>query len=804
MKAVFLASAYAWAVSAPATAWAQSTDNTAPEQTADRAEVSRSIDDIIVTARRREESLQTVPVSVAAFSGEALEQRQVVELRDLTISTPGLSFSQSGSKSNVNITMRGQSKSVVGVGLPAVVTYLNEVPLPTYGSSLPTFDLASIQVLKGPQGTFFGRNTTAGAVLVYTQQPTYNFGGYLSASYGSYNLFETEGAVNVPIVTDKLAARVAWNTAWQDGYTKNLSYPGRDFDNLDDVAVRGSILFEPFEGVRNVTVLDYFKSYSRTGGTILSAANGGVARVPALAQFLDCSAAAAPGFGCDPAAPTPQNDVDLMVERQRQIGNRAQYSAIYPDTRLTVKGLSNTTTIELGAVTFKNIFGLRRSILSLDASTIGTDIPYVVAYNRVNDRQITDEVQFSGSLLDDKLSWLVGGFYLKTTPGGLNGLALSLFRGVLDGGVQNTRFNHNYYRDESKAVFGQLIYDFDGILPGLKANAGYRYTWDKQTGCTTSNRFFLDPRISEAQCNDLPDGSGATGTSYKGSVKSSAPTWTVGLDYQANRDIFFYVTARKGYRGGGFNSPRLGGTLVPFQTFAPEKVTDVEVGSKLNWSTSGMRGRFNLALYRSKVDSIQRTLNSIVPNADGDNDPSTDPSGTTLVYNGGSARIQGMEIDASISPIEGLSLNVGAAYTDPKYTSVAAPPAIAAIVAAGLGTGSAANFTRTPKWTVTLDGRYEVPLGDDNGMLAFNVNYYHSSKVNYDDILQKPFDTVNARIDWNGVMGSNFDLGFFVRNLFDVEYVAGGNTAGIGTTLLTGSLNPPRMVGVQVKMHFGN
>src|SRR6185369_14909254 len=167
------------------------------------AEESTSIGgDIVVTARRRAEDISKVPVAVTAFSSQAIETKNIVNVSDLTKVTPGLNITGGGSKTNVFVTIRGQSRGVTGNVSPGVLTYFNEVPLPTYGSMIPTFDMDNIQVLKGPQGTLFGRNSIGGAVLTYSKAPTFDYHGYLKGEIGQYGNRLIEGAVNVPLVSD--------------------------------------------------------------------------------------------------------------------------------------------------------------------------------------------------------------------------------------------------------------------------------------------------------------------------------------------------------------------------------------------------------------------------------------------------------------------------------------------------------------------------------------------------------------------------------------------------------------------------
>ena len=163
----------------------------------------------------------------------------------------------SGGRENSNFSVRGQSKALAGNSAPGVISYFADVPAPTLGSSIPTYDLASVQVLKGPQGTLFGRNTTGGAILYYPTMPTYDLEGYVQATYGSYNAVIGEAAINLPIVDQKVALRISGQYQKRDGWTKNIGV-GKDADDLNSRAIRGTLLLEPVEGLKNTTIVDLY------------------------------------------------------------------------------------------------------------------------------------------------------------------------------------------------------------------------------------------------------------------------------------------------------------------------------------------------------------------------------------------------------------------------------------------------------------------------------------------------------------------------------------------------------------------
>ncbi len=758
---------------APQPAASASAEPSAPAGNDQLTSKADNLDDIVVTARRRQESLQTVPTSITALSSEALGQKQVRNISDLTVTVPGINFTGFSTPYNTSVTIRGLSRAATATATPAVVTYVNDVPLQNFGSALPTYDLASIQVLKGPQGTYFGRNTTGGAILVTTQQPTYDLGGYASILGGSYNWLEGEGAINLPIVDQKVALRAAFKISDRDGYTKNLSNNGDDFDNLHDRAYRVSLLIEPVEGLRSTTIYDYSKGEDVTASILNNALPVGVARNPALAPLFDCGT-------------SPSCDVDLALARQKQIGVRATYTSVVPQTQIVVKGINNTTTADLGFVTIKNIFGYRKVIFSGGFNADGTEMKIIDSYQISSDRQLTDEAQLSGTLFGDRLSWLVGGFYLKTKPTGID----VSFRQVATAAttpLAGTPYVYQYFSDSSKAVYGQLIYDLSDLIHGLKLNAGYRETKDGQSGCTpVPTTVFGRPAVSYGQCR-------SSATSVQPSVSKRAPSYTFGADFQASRDAFFYVTTRRGNRGPGFNSTVLRGALAAYQGYAPEKVQDVEIGTKLNFRFGGMTGRLDLAAYRSTQSNIQSTIQGLPANflASGN------PAGLSIIANFGKVRVKGIDFDALLRPVERLSLQVNGSYTDAKYIDYALPSAFSTIVS------PTPAVLYQPKFSGTASADYDMPLAGTAGRVTFDVTAYHSSRINYGAYFAPSYETVSARIDWREALGYPVDIGVFVRNLTDKKYISGPSLPVTSLTVTSAVYGAPRMAGVQATYHFG-
>ena len=241
------------------------------QDAAQSEEAAPSPNDIIVTARRSEERLQDVPVAVSVITPAKIEAKGSFNPIDLVQSTPGLNVTASiADRSNLTYTIRGQGFSF-GTVFPAVITYFNEVPIArlTQGSF---FDVANIQVLRGPQGVNFGRVTDGGNVMVAAQTPKNEFGGYVSAKLGDYGLRSVNGAINLPIVDDKVLLRLAFETTRRDGFTKNLA-SGKDLDNIAYEGYRGALTLRPVEGLENTTIVNYLNTHDNGTSTVATGFN---------------------------------------------------------------------------------------------------------------------------------------------------------------------------------------------------------------------------------------------------------------------------------------------------------------------------------------------------------------------------------------------------------------------------------------------------------------------------------------------------------------------------------------------------
>jgi iron complex outermembrane receptor protein len=755
--------------------------------------------DIVVTARRTAESIQSVPVSVTAFSAESLSARSIKTTEDLQLATPGVFLSGVGGRQNVNYAIRGQSKAVSGLSSPGVVSYFAEVPDPVQGSATPQYDMASIQILKGPQGTLFGRNTTGGAILFYPATPTYELSGSIEATYGTFDNRQLQAVVNLPIIANKIAIRVAGDYQKRDGYTKELG-AGKDLDNVNSRAFRVSLLVSPVETIKNTTIFDYYKNDDNGQAAILY-------KVGSAPSILDL-------FGLRSA-------VNAQYAAQQARGPYVTNNSFPQSQHVKRTSLINRTEIELGGVTLINIFGYRSThwtyltdtdgmpIIAADGTGLlpaGTPVEYLVAGANSNTHQLSDELQLEGKLLDGKLSWLVGGFYLKSKPSGPNASLARAFQVV---GTAPTPTNYAFLTEESKALFGHIEYDLGGVVEGLKFNGGFRYSWDKFKACTATG---LNGQFNDVNPDDCVASNPLLARVSTNTAGSSAPTWTIGLDWQASPDLFTYIVSRRGYRSGGINGPTFSGRLIPFQTFGPETVTDIEVGVRSDWHLGGdVKLRLNASAYSGWYNKVQGvitglrtspTCNPAINNPagispDGDCDPTNDPAALTLLANIGKSRVSGVDFDGNIWFTRNLQVNFGGSYISTKTRSLDAPAALLPYIPT-----KSIPFNNTPKYTVLAGLSYTRDLPDNAGSVSFRADYYHSARVRYSTDFIPGYNVVNSRIEWNNILSSGLDLAVFARNLFKEKYVASTNLSTASIAILTVTYGTPRTFGVTGRYRF--
>jgi iron complex outermembrane receptor protein len=799
------------------------------------------LEEVVVTARRREESLQDVPIAITAMSADFLREQNVNELADLAVHVPAMGVSQGGPSTNVPIVvLRGQRPSEVTLTVdPAVPLYFAEVALtPTQGTNLAMYDLANVQVLKGPQGTLFGRNSTGGALLLTPQTPGEEFGGYAEAKLGDYNLYHFEGAVDLP-ASDTLKFRLAGRSLDRDGYQSNVAdnaLRGDDkFWDENSYGVRLTANFSPNDSFRNLTTIAYdendmmarvvtpqaFNSNAGAGQLMNVVHNGGLG--PAISSVLGTPA----GTNIDDALARQRNrdwnDIETDVDATEEIENWF---------------VANTTEFEFSDnLRIKNIFGYRDLDYQYSTDADGTAVPVFGSRTSLTEsvtldprmatlesEQYSDELQLLGSAFDDRLEWIVGGYWFRmeasqsypqqnvganpawpSTPPPSPRIAVpwyvaqhGLFAESPAGDVEN----------EAWAVFGEGTYTLN---EQWSLTLGARQSWDDRA--LTAKNFTTNTATLRYECamrdeNDvlLPDNACARDVDES----FDHATWRTALNYSPTEDMLIYGSVSTGYRTGGLNGRGTSNfSLVPFDE---ETVLNYELGHKTDWQLGNVASmRTNLAIYLQQYDDIQKTISGTNPDTG---------LFETYTVNAAEAEIAGVDFDVLIAPTESLQISLAYAYVDAEYKEWDREyPS---------GSGKILDFSDAPfvyiaEHSVTGSIKYTLPLDASVGEVSLMGSAYWQDDTEANDsswvwptlgwtqenlnealaaAVVDDYMVLNFRVDWLGVMGSDFDLAAFVNNADDEEYVTGGLNVPDSLGWSAAAYGPPRTYGASLRYRF--
>jgi len=748
-------------------------------------------EEIIVTARRREEKLQSVPLAITVFTQKSLSENRIQTATDLQHLVPSLEV-QTLSAGNASFFIRGQGSSNAGAGgLGAVVEYFNEVPFNAVGYGL-YYDLENVQVLKGPQGTLFGRNTTGGAILFESKKPTNVFEGYAQIALGDYNDREFEAALNVPIVADKLLLRVAGIRQERDGYTHVLN-TGADVDGRDYWGGRVSVTARPTDDLQSDLIFDTYYSRDHGSSAIIAGVDPNhrlgslplgaagtfpltLARGPDYKGLFGPDAAATFVAGLKAGAFSFYPTLPDLVAQQKALGVRTIVGTDNNAVNYVYRfGLSNITKWDIGEdLLFKNIVGYREDKSYYDRDYDGTPLK-VFEINHPGGAetdivQYSEEAQFQGKAFNQKLTWVAGGFLLFDHPFGGD-----LKQTLLVTALGSPTLQISKQSERSQALFAQGTYDLSDVLEGLKFTAGYRYTWDWRSIATQSFKS-TTPGVNCALTNPQLNCTAAAGGNFSG------PSWTIGMDYQVTPGVLLYAEGRRGYKSGGLNQQSLDTSTILFK---PESVTDVEIGAKTDWEVMGIKGRANIDAYHQDYSNIQLQV-SVIQNG----------LPATVTKNAATASIEGVELEGAVYPFKGVEISgnysYGHAHFD-QFTTGADPTAVL--------------YNGLPQNQYSLTGRYHLPLDAELGDVSVSATYSwrsHEIITNTPDPWQNQgnYGLLNLQAAWVGILGRPIDLSLYATNVTDTVYALGNfslyNTLGF-SSLVYGE---PRMFAAELRYHF--
>ena len=742
---------------------------------------------IIVTAQRRSESLSKVPVSVSAFNADALLQRNVSSEQDLAALVPGLIVKSGQNSNQISFTLRGQTLDPFSGSSPAVLTYVNEAPLSAGNTSTAFFDFSSVQVLKGPQGTLFGRNATGGAVLYETTKPGDVFSANGTIRAGERNLIQVQGGVDIP-VSEAIRIRLAGDYTKQDGYIRNAN-TGSTLGDTDSKSGRVTLVIEPADGFKMTTVAQYsdFGGTEGAGGLYSYHACGETNNGYTLTATLDCvygmNSPFAPTLGDGPMGDgTWPGAVAGYLAWQQAHPYEVWLSYDLPHKAHTFF-VTNTTEIDVGdSAKLKNIFSYADAFARTPGILSGSPFNSLNLYNNsglgngppggeeFSVKALSNEIQLQGDV--GRLEYIVGAFYSWTRK--------KEYIPVIVGAELPTPLADiaYYYTadDESKALFAQFTYS---LTDALKVTAGGRYTWEK-----------LGLRQNPGSLFNL-DGS----TPLKQSASLKDPSWTFNIQYQINPENMVYFAQRGSFRAGGFN-----GAVVPFNDtnfFGNENTYDFEVGYKYNGYVGSVPTRLNIAAYRQIVKHAQHSIYALV---------NGNPAAFTV--NVPEKRIQGVEFDGNFRLSRMFEFGFSGAYTDAKFTKNVVDLSAATGVA-GL-TIPFDTYTDAPKWAGSVYGVVTVPMAGDLGDVSFRTDVFGQTKTYFSNNegsitprTQLPgYVTVDLRLSWNDISGSGVSVAAYAKNVFDKFYYNSGYVEGASGGFNTAIWGEPQTFGGEVSFRF--
>jgi iron complex outermembrane receptor protein len=833
----FATSAIVLAMSAPV--YAQ--DSAAPQAAANDDEA------IIVTARRSEERLQDVPISITVLSQDAIAKRNIVNAGELGTYIPSLATNSNFGPERSSFSIRGFIQE--GRTSPSVGVYFADVVAPRANSGTTSgngagpgtfFDLQNVQVLKGPQGTLFGRNTTGGAILLVPTKPTDKLEGYVEGSLGNFDMRRVQAVLNVPL-SDTFRMRAAVDRNKADGYLRNRSGIGpKRFGDTDYISARLSLVGDLTPDLENYFIARYTRS--NTNGIIPKIVSAGPYPgfpTAGLGNFLAPLAAAqiARGQARGDGFWNVENSVTDPREKQKtwQVINTTTWRA--SDT-LTIKNIISYA--EFKQDTAYSLFGdnyiypngyladvLFPGFPGFPAGhAAGIQIKTGASGQYASQSTFTEELQFQGNSADGRLTWQAGAYLEISKPLNFNSGFNEIFIECTDPGkyqctpsflgsfglnnISTANIKDSY---NNKGLYAQATYDF---TDQLSVTGGIRYTMDRMRDFSRNiNTTIVSPGVATFSCQDIllfnagtpqnpipVSASGPNGPEcvQRIRISSNRPTWLIDIDYKPNPDLLLYAKYSRGYRQGSIISNNFG-----FETFDPEKVDTFEAGAKTSFS-GAIAGYFNVAAFYNNFTSQQIAVNSVVAAA---YQAVIAPS--QIIANAGKSRIWGVEVDASARLFEGLRVDASYAYLDTKLISITPPtlPVFFSDLQPVAAVGG--PLAQSPKNRVTLTATYTLPLDDSIGRISFggtfthtDANQVHTQRFAPTTYKVKSQDLLNLNVDWDSVGGTPIDLSFFMTNVTNMKRfiypIATYQTTGAESVYL----NQPRMWGLRVKYRFGD
>jgi iron complex outermembrane receptor protein len=743
-----------------------------PSGWAQKAESSEALEEVVITAEKRESTVQDTPISIAAFSGDDLAKAGVVSTAALPTLVPGLNV-QSEVIGKVVIRGVGTENFTVGSD-PGIAIHQDGVYLARSSTSIfEFFDTQRVEVLRGPQGTLYGRNATGGVINIISNEPGEGFGGYGRLDLGNYAKRRLEGAINVPFA-DTASGRLSVLYAERDGFTENKIAGANqrgieDLDNQDLWAARLQFKYAPNESFAALLAASVSRDDSNP---------------PPFKYFTDVAGNRLPWAG----------PMDQLLPDLREVAHG--YEQTVPGSARTAPSIGRANTSgahaklrwDLGWARLMSQTAYRKTEFSWLNDGDGLDQFFVTYFQDDESKQLTQEFQLS-STGAGRLEWIVGAFYLDEESTQFAGLAFNIgipppgINGILIDGESNTK---------SYSVFAQGTWSFSDRMRGT---LGVRYTKDDKDGDLVYNLF-----------GGLLPPPGPPGTSWSDVLNDSwsAVTPKVGVDYDFTDDIMGYLSATRGFKSGGFN------LIAPQSPYEPEFLWNYELGLKTRFADGRVIANFGAFWYDYKDMQVGKIVNL-----------------SDVLTNAAESTLKGIEAEVRARLGSGFELNLGASILDAKYNEfLTEDPAInAAPAPLGPNAGACERRDTTPgagNRSVSLEGcrlrrapRFSGNLGLSwsgsvgAGTLGVRGDFAYKSKqyftqFNRETVSQDSYGLLNLRVTYTGA-SERWSITAWADNLTDKDYFSTVLESGVpppGTLVAQAIVGAPRTIGLGLRFDF--
>lgn len=726
-------------------------------------DASTLLEEITVTARRTQENIQDTPVAVTALTEKVLAERAITDISGIAASTPSMRFDSaaaiSGSSNSVSVFIRGVGQTDFNLTIdPGVGIYLDDVYISrSVGALLDTTDIERIEVLRGPQGTLFGKNTIGGAVVITSKRPGDEPGFNAEVTTGSFARADLRASADLPL-SDTLRFRLTGAKLTRDGYVDRL-VDGRESSDSDQLLGRLVTEWTPASDVTFGLAVDSTRVREATVGAtalLIHEVNPLPAAIPV--HFPTISNLLLNGARCAPPNPARFDD-PVCYNSQWITGDpRRTWAGGTNRSDSDIRGAALTVEAPLGKATFKSISAWRELDSRFDLDTDLSPVQLVNTANDYTQEQFSQEFQLSGKAIDARLRWLFGVYYLNETGTDVNRLTTVLTSFRSGGDIDN----------DSYAAFGQLVYE---LTERTSLTIGGRFT-------SETKRFAPDQVILSTLPIPLPFAPGDRILPLgEVEVDSDEFTPSVSLAFAPNAGLLTYLSYAKGFKSGGFTQ-RIFPPEPETPSFRPEFVETWEAGLKAELFDRKLR--WNSALFHSDYSDQQViVLDGFAPK----------------VRNAGEARIRGMESELEAVPTERLRLNASVSWLDAEYREIdprAAPVNLDSML------------VNTPEWMFSA-GVTGVLWSGDAGELSTRWDWFHSSELakdaeNTPELIQEPYDTLDGSFSYTSA-DARWIVSVGGTNLTGEDFLVSGNyNPAIGAVY--GLYNRPREWYARVEVNF--